>query len=89
MTHVSIEANSVDSDQFDLAESTLFVVEASKTFQQITKQTTFIVIGALRVKCLFAARKSIGGSARKKIPSPIAEKAEEKDVEMEVGCHTV
>ena len=30
-----------------------------------------------------AARKSIGGSARKKIPSPIAEKSE--DVEMEVG----
>ena len=27
----------------------------------------------------------MSGSARKKIPSPIAERAEEKDVEMEVG----
>ena len=29
--------------------STLFVKEASKSFQQMTKQTSFVVIGALRV----------------------------------------
>ena len=29
--------------------STLFVEKASKTFQQTTKETTFVVIGALRV----------------------------------------
>ena len=43
---------------------------------------------ASALECLFVARKSIGGSTRKKIPSPIAEKAEEKDVEMEVSCHS-
>ena len=34
------------------------------------------------------ARKSMSGSARKKIPTTIVEKAEDQDVEMEVGLAT-
>ena len=48
LTYLSIEANSLNPDQTALAVcswSTLFVKEASKTFQQ----TTFVVIDALRV----------------------------------------
>ena len=33
-----------------LSGSTLFSIEASYTFQQTRKQTTFVAIGALRVK---------------------------------------
>ena len=33
-----------------LSGSTLFSIEASQTFQQTRKQTTFVAIGALRVK---------------------------------------
>ena len=36
-------------DQTLLTVFTLFVEEASKTFQQTTKQTIFAVIGALNV----------------------------------------
>ena len=32
------------------SESTLFVGKASKSFQQMKKQATFVAIGALRVK---------------------------------------
>ena len=43
LTNISTEANGV-SDY-----STLFVIDASLTFQYTRKQTTFVVIGALRV----------------------------------------
>ena len=49
-TNVSIEANSVDPYQTAVCfRSTLFAKEASKTFQQMTKQTAFVVIGTLGV----------------------------------------
>ena len=54
MTNVSIEANSVEPDKTApigavLSGSTLFVVGASKTFQQTKKADNFVVIGAFRV----------------------------------------
>ena len=42
----------MDPDQPPLTGSTLFVEEASYTFQQTTKQTTFVVIGRC-FKCEF------------------------------------
>ena len=52
---LSIEANSMDPEQTApigavLSRSTLFALEASLTFQQMRKQTTFVAIGTLRVK---------------------------------------
>ena len=57
MTNLSIEANSVDSYQTAPIGavwygSTLFVIEANKTFCRRQKQMTFVVIGALRIKTL-------------------------------------
>ena len=55
--NVSIEANSVDPDQTAptvavWSGSKLFVGEVSKTFKQMKKQMTFVVIGALRVNSI-------------------------------------
>ena len=52
MTNVVIETNRVDPDQTAPtgAGFALFDQETSKTFQQTTKQATFVVIYALRVK---------------------------------------
>ena len=54
LTNISIEANSVDPDQTAPIGAVwsgfaLFVIEASLTFQQTRKQTTFVVPGALSV----------------------------------------
>ena len=54
MMNLSIEANSVNPEQTApigavWSGSTLFVIEASYTFQQTRKQTTFVAIGAFRV----------------------------------------
>ena len=44
LTNVSKEAYSVDPYQIAIwSRSMLFAKEASKTFQQVTKQTTFVV----------------------------------------------
>ena len=40
-----------------LSVSTLFAIEASKYFSRREKQTTFVVIGALRVKKKFTAEE--------------------------------
>ena len=50
-----MDPNSVDQEQTALIRavcsgSTLFAREASKTFQQTGKQTTFVATGAFRVK---------------------------------------
>ena len=47
LTNVSLQTNSVDQNQL------LLGVEASITFQQTTKQTTFVVISTLRVNLFF------------------------------------
>ena len=52
LTNLSIEANSVDSDQTAPKEvvwywSTLFVIDASKTVSRRLAQTTFVLIGPL------------------------------------------
>ena len=55
VVNVSIDGNSVDPDLTDLIEQSdlglhcLSNLEASKTFQQLAKETTFVVIGASRV----------------------------------------
>ena len=51
---LSIEANSMDPEQTApigavRSGSALFTIEASQTFHLTRKQTTFVVIGALRV----------------------------------------
>ena len=60
---LSIEANRVDPEHTVpigavRSGSILFAIEASYTFQQKRKQTTFLAIGALRVKSLFQLRIS-------------------------------
>ena len=57
LTNSSIEANRVDPDQTApigavRSGSTLFVIEASQTFQQ----TTFVRFGALRVKLVIVLK---------------------------------
>ena len=51
---LSIEANSVDPEQTApigavCSGSTLFIMEASWTFQQTRNQTTYVVIGTVKV----------------------------------------
>ena len=56
--NVSTETDSVDPDQTApigavCSGFTLFDQEASKTFQQMAKQTTFVGIGALWINDIF------------------------------------
>ena len=62
-TYVCIQANSVDPDQTAplgavWSGSTLFAEMAFKNHKQMTKQTTVVVIGALRVKIFILLRCS-------------------------------
>ena len=55
LTNLNIEANRLDPDQTALigavwSGSTLFVIKLLKHFSRREKQTTFVLIGALRVK---------------------------------------
>ena len=50
LTYVSIVVNIVNPVQTAVQSgATLFVKEASKVFQQTTKKTVFVVIGALTI----------------------------------------